>query len=382
MFEIFVGYKNFLFLCLSKKNLKKLLYITNAIDGSGGLERVLSIKTKVLVEKYGYEIHIITISQRSSSDLFFPFSENIILHHIEVSRSAIQYLYHYVKGIKKVISEIRPDVILVCDDGLKAFFLPMILGKKIPIIYERHASILISHRENFMSYFKHKLVHLIMKSQMKNFAKFVILTESNKKEWKGNNLVVIPNPTPYWPDLTSKLDKNKIIAVGSHSYNKGYDRLLNIWKKIEEEQKEWELHIYGQWHQSTFIELAEKLQLQSVFFHRPIISIHDAYLESSILVFPSRSEGFGMVLIEAMSFGIPCVSFDCPTGPSDIIKHEEDGFLVTNGNEKEFAEKLQMLMMNEILRKEMGGNARRNVERFMPENVLKMWDELIKGLSQ
>ena len=67
-----------------------------------------------------------------------------------------------------------------------------------------------------------------------------------------------------------KKDKNKIIAVGSHSYNKGYDRLLNIWKKIEEEQKEWELHIYGQWHQSTFIELAEKLQLQSVFFHRPI----------------------------------------------------------------------------------------------------------------
>jgi glycosyltransferase involved in cell wall biosynthesis len=88
-----------------------------------------------------------------------------------------------------------------------------------------------------------------------------------------------------------------------------------------------------------------------------------------------------MVLIEAMSFGIPCVSFNCPYGPSDIIKNNEDGFLAENGNEKELAEKLQKLMKDENLRQKMGNKARENVQRFLPENVVKQWDELFKRLA-
>ena len=82
-----------------------------------------------------------------------------------------------------------------------------------------------------------------------------------------------------------------------------------------------------------------------------------------------------------MSFGIPCVSFDCNYGPSDIIKDNEDGFLVKNGDEETFAEKLQLLMKDENLRKEMGEKAKTNVERFLPENVVKKWDELFKSLA-
>ena len=88
-----------------------------------------------------------------------------------------------------------------------------------------------------------------------------------------------------------------------------------------------------------------------------------------------------MVLIEAMSFGIPCVSFDCNYGPSDIIKDNEDGFLVKNGDEETFAKKLQLLMIDENLRKEMGEKARENVQRFSPQNVVKQWDELFKKIN-
>ena len=89
-----------------------------------------------------------------------------------------------------------------------------------------------------------------------------------------------------------------------------------------------------------------------------------------------------MVLIEAMSFRIPCVSFDCNYGPSDIVRNNEDGFLVENGNEKEFAEKLQLLMKNETLRLQIGEKARENVKRFLPQNVVKQWDELFKKLNE
>ena len=108
--------------------------------------------------------------------------------------------------------------------------------------------------------------------------------------------------------------------------------------------------------------------------------MEEKYAESSIFVLSSRYEGFGMVLIEAMSFGIPCVSFDCNYGPSDIIKDGEDGFLIKNGDEKDFAQKLQELMRDENLRKEMGEKARVNVERFLPEHVVKKWDELFKKI--
>lgn len=135
--------------------MKKLLYITNAISGSGGLERVLSVKTKVLAEDFGYIIHIITLSrtehgedQSCKNHLFFTFSEKIKLHNINVSGNLFQYISQYVTGIRKLVSEIKPDIILVCDDGWKAFFLPKILGKKIPIIYERHVSKLVEVSEN------------------------------------------------------------------------------------------------------------------------------------------------------------------------------------------------------------------------------------------
>lgn len=369
----------------------KLLYITNAIDGSGGLERVLAVKTKVLTEDFGYQIHIITLSkdepaedQASRKDSFFPFSEKIIHHNIDVSGNPIQYLSKYISGIKKVVAKVKPEIILVCDDGLKGFFLPKILGKKIPIIYERHVSKLIEISENqsFIKGIFTKTKFFLMDILAKDFTQFIVLTEGNKNEWKLKNLQVIPNPLPFFSAEKSSLENKKVIAVGKQSYQKSYDRLLKSWVLLGKEFQDWELHIYGKFDENLGLEnLSKDLKIdKQVFFHPPERNIEEKYAESSIFVLSSRYEGFGMVLIEAMSFGIPCVSFDCNYGPSDIIRNNEDGFLVTNGNEKEFAEKLQLLMKNETLRQEMGEKARENVQRFLPQNVVKQWDELFKKL--
>ena len=105
-------------------------------------------------------------------------------------------------------------------------------------------------------------------------------------------------------------------------------------------------------------------------------------MEASIYALSSRFEGFGMVLVEAMICGVPCVSFDCPCGPSDIIKNGEDGFLVENDNIGLFASKLSILIEDANKRKMMGRKAKENVKRYLPEKILSQWDELFKSIVE
>src|SRR5690606_22030254 len=107
---------------------------------------------------------------------------------------------------------------------------------------------------------------------------------------------------------------------------------------------------------------------------------HEKYLDSSIFVLPSRSEGFGMVIVEAMACGVPVISFDCPHGPADIISQREDGFLVENGNREQFAARLLQLMNSTELRQTMGAKGRENVKKYLPDRLVKETDILFKDL--
>jgi glycosyltransferase involved in cell wall biosynthesis len=364
----------------------KLLYITNGINGAGGLERVLTIKASYLADHLGYEVHVLTLNEPNHQP-FYIFSNKVHFHSVPVKGNPLQYITSYSKGIKSIIRQVQPHVISVCDDGLKAFFLPLILGRKIPLIYERHVSKAIEMHQNYsfikrnITFFKWKLMSVLAT----RFDAFVVLTKGNLLEWKNvSKIKVIANPLSFYPVTSSNLQHKKVIAVGKQGYQKGYDSLLRAWQLVVAKQPDWQLEIYGKFEpQEKLNELAHSLKIENnVTFFPPAKNIEEKYLEASIYVMSSRYEGFGMVLIEAMACGVPCVAFDCPHGPADIITHKKDGLLVSNGDINQLEKALIDLMENEAMRQQMGCKAKENVTRFLPEQIMPLWDDLFKNLSK
>lgn len=370
----------------SNKYMLNLLYITNGINNSGGLERVLAVKASYLADNLNYKVHILTLND-GNNESFYEFSAKIIFHDIKVGSNPLKYFLSYRAGIKNIIKAIKPNVISVCDDGLKGMLFPLIFGKKIPVIYERHASVKLNFLTNqnltLIKIIRNNVEQKLMVFGAKKFDAFVVLTKGNKKDWPNVECIIIPNPSPF--KVVEKLVKKRekvVLAVGTQSYNKGYDRLIKIWNIVHKKHPDWKLKIFGKTTKN--LNLQQEIDLldlnKTIVLHKPVQNIEDQYNEASIYVMPSRSEGFGMVLIEAMSFGVPCISFDCPHGPADIIKDDENGYLIDNGDIERFAKAIIKLIEDKEKRSMMGYNAILNAKRYTPEKIVPLWDELFKSL--
>lgn len=351
----------------------KILYITNGITGIGGLERVLSIKLSYFADKLGYEIHVITLNEKDKLP-FYQFSEKISIHNIQTEEGSLKYFLSYIKGINKVVKEVSPDLISVCDDGLKGLYIPLWIHKCYrAIIYERHASLRLNNS---------KMQSRLIKLGGFFYDRIVLLTKYNKTEWISNNLEVIPNPLSFPIDEKASQDNKQIICVGSLSHNKGYDLLIKAWSKIASRYPEWKILIYGRGDSSVYQPLLAEAKVEdSIIFCGPTNEIKKKMLQASFLVLPSRSEGFGMVLIEAMACGLPCVSFDCPCGPRDIIQEGKNGLLIPPEDTDALSEGMERLIKDKNLLNEMGNFAMNSITQYKIENIASIWKSLFNNLN-
>ncbi|WP_431244623.1 glycosyltransferase family 4 protein [Flavobacterium sp. P21] len=354
----------------------KLLYIVPKIKNSGGVARVLSIKANYFVEHFNYEVHI--LSQNEENDLlFYDFNSEIVFHNMILKGNAFQFLKSYQKQINQTIQEIKPDVILVADNGLKAFVFPFIVKTKRPIVFEVHGSKFVEEnvlKTDFVSKSIQKIKYRFKDFGAQKFANIVALSEESLREWNIKNGIVIPNPSWIKDEKTSDLKSKKVIAIARNSYEKGLDRLLLIWKKMSEKHPDWILDIY-----TDEIDSLEKTPNINYFSFAK--NIEEKYLESSIYVMTSRSEGFPMVLLEAMSFGIPCIAYDCPIGPRTIIINKENGFLIPDNNFEMYVEKLAFLIENEEARFEFGKNAKATSENYSVEKIMEQWRQFLENIK-
>ena len=211
----------------------------------------------------------------------------------------------------------------------------------------------------------------------------VLLTEQDQKSWNEvTRTFVIPNSLSFKTKESSKCENKKAICVGRYNEQKGYEYLIEAWSIVSSKHPDWSLHAYGAGELKDELQklISEKNIGYSFFLHEPNTNIIEKYLDSSIYIMSSRYEGFGMVLIEAMECGLPCISFNCPSGPADIINHGIDGYLVDYLNSKQLASRICELIENDNLRKEMGRKAKINVQRYSEDSIMRKWEDLLMEL--
>ena len=362
----------------------RLLYITPYVEGVGGVPRVLSVKTNYLINKWNYDISILATNS-GTIDTFYDFNEKINFYSEKPRGKNLVYIYYYSKIINKYIELIKPDIVIVCDNGFKGYCVPFLLSKDTKIIFENHATkYIVDKKDTLISRFLNIGRFKFYDICVSKYDKCVILVKESKKEFTSDNLVLIPNALWFSTDKKAELNNKKVIAIGRHSYEKGFDRMLDIWKKTIVNYPDWTLDIYGK--SNTEIDLedyAEKIGVQKkVSFYGNFDEIIDKYLNGSIYIMTSHYEGFGMVLIEAMAFGLPVIAYDCPVGPSSVITNNVDGYLIENGNEELFVKKLSALMGNQDLRKQLGQNGQESVLRFDLDTIMNQWKSLFEDLAK
>jgi len=217
----------------------------------------------------------------------------------------------------------------------------------------------------------------------KLYDRFVVLTQEDKGYWGDlPNIRVIPNAQSFIPKATALLQAKRVIAVGRYDYQKGFDDLIHVWKKVHGSETGWQLAIYGGGPMKEELEnLRDQLGLQNdVLLCDAVKDIEKIYMEGSLLVMTSRYEGLPMVLIEGQSCGLPVVSYACKCGPRDIINDGENGFLIEEGDRDTFAAKIIQLIGDEKLRSKMGLKAKENSQNYQEEKVMAEWVNMFNEL--
>lgn len=369
-----------------------------------GVERVMSDKMNFLAE-HGFEVVLVTYEQ-GNHPLAFTLNPNVVHHSLDarfftLSRYPVwKRPYYYYKmchrlkcGLQKVADYEQPDVMITTTYSMKV--LGIILGIKTSAhrLIESHIACYTvrkayDYRKNAILFRLARLYDQYVFGKIRRFERLIVLTAGDAKDWQEyiTNVEIIPNPVTTFPDEVLPHDGSghRIIAIGRLHEQKGYDLLMEAFSLIASNCPEWHIDIFGSGDDETMIRqlIADKNLQKRVSIHAPTIDIYKEYQSSDFLVLSSRYEGFGLVLVEAMSCGIPCVAFKCKYGPEDIVNDGENGLLVTDGNINELAEKMLWMIEHTDERLRMGTKAREEARNYQIDLIMKRWEILFQTLQK
>lgn len=372
-----------------------IVYCIDSINGIGGIQHVTVEKANALAEIKNNEVWILYADH--SGIPFFSVSPQV--HTVNL---AINYYeddwksrWHVLKGIffkrrkhkrrlKHALNIIQPDIVISVGQSEKNL-VPTIRGKWA-IIREFHYA--RNYRLMGVTTIFDKVLAIAGNMAdslfLHGYDRIVVLSHEDKDiHWKMfHNIDVIPNPIRMSNARTASLKENRVIAIGRLVYQKNFDSLIRAFSLVAARFPNWYLAIFGEGSERSTLEMIinQNGLADSVRLMGPTQNIPEELSSSSIFALSSRYEGFSLVVIEAMSCGVPVVSYTCPCGPKDIITDGVDGFLVPVGDEVLLSERICRLIEDKELRKRMGAAAFERAKDFTLENIIPMWMELFEAL--
>jgi glycosyltransferase involved in cell wall biosynthesis len=193
----------------------------------------------------------------------------------------------------------------------------------------------------------------------------------------------IANAAPAMDAAPSKLEHPIVIAAGRLTSQKGFDMLIPAFAKVVERQPGWTLRIYGDGPQRKSLErlIMEHRLSNNVLLMGPVQRLDLEMAQGSLYVLSSRFEGLPMVMIEAMSLGLPVVSFDCPTGPAEVIEDGRSGVLVPDGDVGALADAMLAVVEDADYRRALAAGAAERAKDYALDSIGARWEELISELS-
>ena len=366
----------------------KLLFFSNTLCG-GGAERVLANLTNELVSRG----HDITIALNVNK-IAYELSDNIKVIHSpqrnwykgrnilkRIHRNIIQEI-HSSKHTKKVIKEVKPDIIITF---LWCNMLPIIrFHKRIPTISSEHNAYdrNIGFRRKIERFFFNRF-----------FDKVCVLTAFDQGYAKAKgltNTIIMPNPNTFESISTTEyndcFEKRKNIMVCGRVFAwhvKGFDIAIEAFAKIANKIPDTDLDIVGEYDQKSKTHL-ENIALKCgvkdrVHFLGRNSDMTNIMKSHKVFVLSSRTEGFPMVVTEAMTQGLPCISFERLS--SSIIVDNIDGILVEDGNIDKLSNSIYELISDNEYRYQLGLEAIKNVCRFSSERVAKRWENIFNNFN-
>ena len=380
----------------------KIVYIIDSLASKGGAERIFSEKMNYLATNYDYDVSVITCYQFiESMPNTYPLSDKVKQINLSIP-AHLQYKYRYPKRLwvkwgyyrelskrlTETVNAINPDIII----GVGYVFADIVCRikcKAAKIIESHEARIYTLALDNFNNSSpvfrpfyelnKKRYLHIVEK----NADVVVTLTKDDAKNWsKAKRVEVIPNFSIMPISKQSDCESKRVIAVGRLTWQKSYDRLLDIWKLVSTNHSDWRLDIFGEGTlEMELRNMIKEYGLRNVSIHPFTNNISNEYANSSICVLTSRFEGFSLIILEAMRHGVPCISFDCPYGPKDLIDQGKSGFVIENGNIEQFADKFNYLIEHIEMRKQFGNAAIKIAQTYNVDEIMKKWKTLFETLA-
>lgn len=351
----------------------------------GGEERICTLLANELHDR-GYNVIVVSLCQffyERNSFYLKPGIRQYSLRHHRVERKLFRYRFFDnipMMRYRRILSKEMIDVVIDVDIHQTLVTAEAVRDRNIKIVSWDHFCY-----KRFRGWDIYEDIKKCFKSG--KIAKHVVLTKADRKahiEHEGmpqSFVSQIYNPSPIQKDVVVTHDVKRVLAVGRLQSDKGFDMLLDAWSIVEKEDSEWTLEIVGDGKiKEDLLSQCQRLKLKRVVFSRFTADIEEKYKSASIFVLSSRDEGFGLALVEAMTMGLPVVSFDCESGPKEIIRDKYNGIKVEPNNTDMLASSMLNLMKDKEMREKIGVNAYESSKQYKIETFVDQWIRLLESL--